>query len=247
MSEEFVTKVTESVRRHPDLYYSIKIEDEHIPFLPARGDPLNDTFCNVWHEYSYAMFDSIRQLIRYEKSLYAWKQLVEDTDDNVKNTVVMDYVFPTFRIACDLPSTFKDQVIRAVVKLTCISEGDSSPIATSSTGESKRMDWVKKIKRICKKNPDTKKLYDAIDRDLYNSQDATHFRNLHGFAIHDSSSNLVSGKPVTAAMASGVVMFGYEEPLDLVQELEIIDRHRRSIQNVYVMFDEYASKLYENL
>lgn len=87
-------------------------------------------FCDVFASYNDALFDSVRLMIRYEKSLMAWQEIVSEIDDKeARDTLVMDYVHPVFVTARDLPNVFKDRLVRGCVKLATIAKGDYSNFA----------------------------------------------------------------------------------------------------------------------
>lgn len=126
-SDSLSAQIASALSRHPALYYSTQLENSHIlahRFMASFfGDPFTDTF----NAYNAALFDSIRQMIRYEKPLSVWSTIVADIDSkDVRNTLVMDYIYPVFRFLSDIPNVFKDQLVRACVKLATISKGDCS-------------------------------------------------------------------------------------------------------------------------
>lgn len=89
-------------------------------------------------------------MIRYEKSLSVWSDVVTDIDSkDVRNTLVMDYIYPVFRFLSDIPNVFKDQLIRACVKLATISKGDYSFVQIN-TGKDRapRYNWFKELQRV---------------------------------------------------------------------------------------------------
>lgn len=114
----------------PDPLYPTKLNDSHIPRHAVKRDFINDVFCDVFASYNDALFDSVRLMIRYEKSLMAWREIISGINDReVRDTLVMDYVHPVFATACDLPNVFKDRLVRGCVKLATIAEGDYSYLA----------------------------------------------------------------------------------------------------------------------
>lgn len=149
MGEGQLHIITEIVQKHPALYYSTEIDDTRIRALPTDYDFFNDDFCHVWQEYNQALFDSIRQLVRYEKSLIAWNTLTEDIDGRVKDTIIMDYVYPVFRIACDIPNIFKDQIVRAAVKLEGVADGDYEILSQAEAGNSAYRGWFARFEKVC--------------------------------------------------------------------------------------------------
>lgn len=69
-------------------------------------------------------------MIRYEKSLMAWRKIFSEIDDKeVRDSLTMDYVHPVFVTACDLPSMFKDRLVRGRTKLATIAGDDYSNFA----------------------------------------------------------------------------------------------------------------------
>ena len=243
MDNEFMDKIERIVERHPRLCYSIELEDSHIPYRPAEMDMFFSTFYGVWREYSQALFGSIRLMVRYEKSLVAWSQLVEEADSEIRDTLVIDYVQPVFGAVCDIPNAFKDQLVRAVVKLEHVAKGDDTFIAIDVEDGSRRPNWYGELKKGCSGNL-AAEIRDVISNDLFERPDAKHFRIMHGSTVHDSSVNLVDGKASDIAIDSGVVIRTYQAPLDLKQELEVIDRQRKVIQSAYELFDAYTRELY---
>ena len=68
----FAEAIAGLVERHPVLYYRMKLEDSHIPLHVVERDFFGDTFLEVFRQYDNALFESVRLMIRYEKSLKAW-------------------------------------------------------------------------------------------------------------------------------------------------------------------------------
>ena len=181
-------------------------------------------------------------MIRYEKSLMAWREIISGINDKeVRDTLVMDYVHPVFVTACDLPNVFKDRLVRRCVKLATIAEGDYSYLRKS------RCNWFNSMSTACTNSPLGKQLRDIVDKDLYRSADATHFRELHGSGMHDLSQTLVAGSSQIASSANGPTMQVIIEAFDLDKELEILDRQRLKIQDAYLLFGKYGDALYEGL
>ena len=181
-------------------------------------------------------------MIRYEKSLKAWSKIIAGVDDKVlRDTLVMDYVHPVFVTAYDLPNVFKDRLVRGCVKLATIAEGDYSYLRKN------RCNWFNAMSTECTGSPLGKQLCDIVDKDLYRSADATHFRELHGSGMHDLSQTLVAESSQIASSANGLTMQIIIEAFDLDKELEILDRQRLKIQDVYLLFGKYGDALYEGL
>ena len=97
----------------------------------------------------------------------------------------------------------------------------------------------------CTNSPLGKQLCDIVDKDLYRSADATHFRDLHGSGMHDLSQTLVAGSSQIVSSAGGLTMQMIIDAFDLDKELEILDRQRLKIQDAYLLFGEYGDALYE--
>lgn len=241
-SDSLARAISRFVEIHPALYYPIKLNDSHISHHTVKRDFINDVFCGTFASYNDALFDSVRLMIRYEKSLMAWREIISEIDDKeVGDTLVMDYVHPVFVTACDLPNVFKDQLVRGCVKLATIAEGDYSYLRKS------RCSWFNVMSTACTNSPLGKQLYDIIDKDLYKSADATHFRKLHGSGMHDLSQTLVAGSSQIASSADGLTMQVIIEAFDLDKELEVLDRQRLKIQDAYLLFGKYGDALYEGL
>lgn len=241
-SDSLAQTISRFVEIHPTLYYPIKLIDSHIPRHAVKRGFINDVFCDVFASYNDALFDSVRLIIRYEKSLMAWREIISGINDKeVKDTLIMDYVHPVFVTACDLPNVFKDRLVRGCVKLATIAEGDYSYLRKS------RCNWFNAMSTVCTNSPLGKQLCDVVDKDLYRSADATHFRELHGSGMHDLSQTLVAGSSQIVSSANGLTMQMIIDAFDLDKELEILDRQRLKIQGAYLLFGEYGDALYEGL
>lgn len=105
----------------------MKLDGSRILFHTVKRDFFSNAFLDVFASYNIALFDSVRLMIRYEKSLKAWKEIVSEVcEKDLKETLIMDYVNPVFVAACDLPNVFKDQLVRGCVKLATSAKGDFS-------------------------------------------------------------------------------------------------------------------------
>ena len=103
----FAEAIAGLVDRHPAIYYRVELEDSHIPFHVVERDFFGDTFLEVFRQYNNALFDSVRLMIRYEKSLKAWREIVAGVDDKVlRDTLVMDYVHPV-KLLCMSTLSFR--------------------------------------------------------------------------------------------------------------------------------------------
>lgn len=241
MDDEFISALAELVERHPALYYQMKLSDSHIVHHSVKADFFGNPLLEVFRQYNASLFDSVRLIIRYEKSLRAWQEIIADIDDrDLKNTLIMDYVHPVFMSACDLPNVFKDRLVRGCVKLATVAKGDFSFLREG------RPRWFNVMKDVCADTLLGKRLCNVVDGDLYKSADATHFRRLHGFGMHDSSQSLVSGLNQTISPFDGIAIQAYTKAFDLDEELEALDRQRLRIQEAYRLFGEYGDALCEN-
>ena len=240
--DDFAVTIAALVAKHPSLYYPIRLEDSHVPCHAVRHDIFNDVFCDVFDSYNSALFDCVRLIIRYEKSLAAWRPIVDEVDDKVtRDTLIMDYVQPAFTVLCDLPNMFKDRLVRGCVKLASVSKGDYSYLSDD------RRNWFKSMEEVCGDAELGRQMNDLVDGDLYKVDDAKHFIDIHGAGMHDLLPTLVSGTGVTMSPAKGVVILTYNAEFDLGKELEIVDRHRRRIQDAYMLFGRYGDALYDEL
>lgn len=241
-NDSLAGSIAKLVGRHPALYYQMALDKSHVIFHTVKSDFFGDAFLEVFATYNIALFDSVRLMIRYEKSLKAWQEIISEASDKIlKDTLIMDYVHPVFVAACDLPNVFKDQLVRGCVKLATSAKGDYSYLRED------RRDWFRAMLRSCSDTPLGKKLCNVIEVDLYSCADATHFRKLHGAGMHDISQTLVSGLNQTISPFEGVTFQTYTKPFDLSEEIEVLDRQRLKMQNAYLLFGEYGDALLESL
>lgn len=59
-------QIATALSRHPALYYSTKLENSHIPAHRDMNSFFGDPFTDTFNAYNVALFDSVRQMIRYE-------------------------------------------------------------------------------------------------------------------------------------------------------------------------------------
>ena len=159
----------------------------------------------------------------------------------------MDYIYPVFKFLSDIPNVFKDQLVRACVKLATISKGDYSLVLINAVKDgAPRHNWFKKLQNSCSDTALGNQLIGIINEDLFEHPDAKHFRELHGYSAHDLTPTLVSGVNQSYSVGDAVTVQAYTPPVDLPNELAIIDRHRLRIQNAYALFGNYATELQRN-
>lgn len=215
--------------------------DSRIPLHVVRRDFIY-AYCDVFASYNAALFDCIRLMIRYEKSLMAWQVIVDEVEGKViRDTLVMDYVHPAFTLLCDLPNVFKDRLVRGCVRLASLSKGDYSYLCDN------RRSWFKAIKSVCRDTELGRRLCDLVENNLYQEDDAKHFLDIRGAGMHDLQSTLVSGTGVTLSPVDGAILQAYSPSFSLNKELKIIDRHRRRIQDAYALFGQYGDALYDEM
>lgn len=154
----------------------------------------------------------------------AWRKIFSEIrSKEVRDTLAMDYVRPVFVTTYDLPNMFKDRLVRGRVELATIAEGDYSYLRKS------RCNWFNAMSTACASSPLGKQLCDIVDKDLYRSADATHFRELHGSGMHDLSQTLVAESSQIASSANGLTMQIITEAFDLDKDLRFwIGRGYRS-------------------
>lgn len=147
-NDSFAGSIAKLVGRHPALYYQMKLDGSHILFHTVKRDFFSNAFLDVFASYNIALFDSVRLVIRYERSLKAWQEIVSGVSEKVlKDTLIMDYVHPVFVAACDLPNVFKDQLVRGCVKLASSAKGDFSYLREGRRG------WFRAMPSACSDTP----------------------------------------------------------------------------------------------
>lgn len=244
--EEFIDKMTDIVQRHLRVSYAMPIEDAHIAFEQVPSDFLNDDYCTVWREYNAALFECVRLLVRYEKALKAWEELCRDLEEDVRLTCLADYAYPTFRVACDIPLTFKEQLAKDVVKLEHLARGDRSLIEMDAD-ERRAGYYYKEVDRLESEDSGLSQIRSCLTTDLYESDEAQHLQGMHGKLFHDASATLMSGKTTIASFSRGMYATVVEGPIDLKAELGVLDCHRARIQRGYRLFNDRAHALFDSL
>lgn len=82
-------QIAVALSKHPVLYYSAQLENSHIPAHRGMKSFFGDPFTDTFNAYNVALFDSVRQMVRYENSLSAWSTVVADIDPrDVRNTLI---------------------------------------------------------------------------------------------------------------------------------------------------------------
>lgn len=243
---QFADEVSEALGRHPGLCYTTVLHDSHVPMHPRKHDLLDDVFSGVYNSYNDGLFESIRLMVRYEKSLMAWEEIAAEMEGGpLKDTVIMDYAYPVFIALCDIPNTFKDQLVRACVKLAALAKEDGSYIDVEERGS--RVNWFSEMSKLRSESCICRQLCDIVENGLFRDPDARHFRDIHGARVHDLSPSLASGLVQSRVLGDGVVSLIWSAPFHLASELEIIDRQRLRMQCAYRLFGEFADSLYNEL
>ena len=239
--KDFVTDISKVIAKHPALALSIKVDESHFAKKRVALSLLADEFHVIWARYNDGLFDTLRRMVRYERSVTAWCMLLNDiVDADLRNTITADYVDPVFRVLSDLPIAFKDQVVRGSVELAIVKQ-DPNPFET--IGCIKQGGWYKQFKDRVAVDSRSGELPDLLNDALYSSREAKRLRALHGCAMHDVSSNLMEGNPFVEQLVSGVIAYGVESPLRIADELDGIKAQRLVAQQAYDSFDSYVRKL----
>ena len=71
-ADQLSAQIAAALLKHPVLYYSAQLENSHILPHSDKESFFGDPFVETFNAYNAALFDSVRQMIRYEKSLSAW-------------------------------------------------------------------------------------------------------------------------------------------------------------------------------
>lgn len=243
MEDEFINQVAQVVERHSRSYLLVEIKDAHFRKYQPTYNLADGTLSDCIIEFNDAIFDSLRLLIRYLRSLYAWNAAIQDCSEEVRGTVLADYVYPVFRLACDIPNTIKDQIIRGTVLPESVSRNDYRFIESFGSEGNGRRNWYDLFETARKRDERLSKIQFIVNNDLYNSAEAKHFRDLHGRALHEVSTTLMSGRRVTAQVFDGGIITSFEEPIELKTELDRLDGFRSALQNSYFAFNTYCESL----
>ncbi|NCA32195.1 hypothetical protein [Adlercreutzia muris] len=246
MTEEaFITNISASLQKQAEIAYSIKIDNAHIPFYHVPFDFFCEEYTTLWKKYNLALFRSLQLYIRYLKQLLAWKEVLPKANSDAAPTLTMDYLHPVFRSICDIPTTFKDQLLRAATKLSRVSTGDFELISWKHEDRSKK--WPKEMERATLADVDLLPLCELVTEDLYESDTAKHFADLHGRFMHDAHPTLLEGMGDARQDSIGAIVYCSEEPLALNAELEALFRHLPLLSRSYQAFNEYAHSKYQLL
>lgn len=238
---EFLShEIAQVLSKQVSLCYSIHLEDSEVVYRPWSAGPVAG-FSELRNEYLYEVFDTVRQIIRFEKSLKAWDEVLGQVKDCTLGDVLrMDYAFPVFRTLFDLPILFKEQFIRYAVRLSLAAEGHSEKLEECSIWRSNH--WLKEFSAL--QSPWAADLVSFQEEHLYRSEDSKHFRDLHGRFGHDTPKSFLRGKGVTEFRSPGMVFSCVDSPVSISREIEAVDRHRRhDIQPAYTMLCQFADHL----
>lgn len=253
LSPEAMARIEELVRRHPSTMYSLRVDDSHIPYVEVPAPAIfDDEFVGVWREYNYSLFSLIRLSVRYQWSVLAWDKLLKEAEEDIRPTVTIDYLWPVMRSLVDIPTTFKDQLARGTVKLISLAEAGKTydertkymPLLGSEDAQ-RRLKWHDELKKLAKGDPRAQEIYVFAREEFFECPDALHLRELHGRLMHDASSNVLEGNTRLKIDGNGALIEVIEPPMNIVEELEVIQRQRRAMAEVYRMFNGYAAQLYQ--
>lgn len=233
-----------ALAKHSSLCDKVELDESEIPRKQVPSSFLGDDYqrkmyCGIWENYDYALLESIDLIAEYEKSLIAWHETIDSmSDDSAKLVVAKRYIYPTLRLIWDLPTTYKDQMVRAVVKLHSVSAKNYSIF-------SQDRHWIAELKRIaCSDFLVDIFNQNILEKELYSSNSASRYRRLHATAFHDVSPTLLTEQRYMHVTEDWVMFPDYLEQIDLSLEIESIDEYRKTINKTYPAFYAFASVLY---
>ena len=90
-------------------------------------------------------------------------------------------------------------------------------------------------------------LFELVTKDLYESDTAKHFSDLHGRFMHDAHPTFLEGMKDAQQDSIGAIVYYSEEALDLNTELESLLLHLPQLGRSYQAFNEYAYNKYLSL
>lgn len=231
------------VSRHVQLMHTYELEGARVQFREVPNGLAASEYESVWSEYNSGLFNTLCLIIRYQKSLMAWRDLLLSISSEIESNIRIDYVNPVLRTACDLPSTFKDQMIRAVVKLYALKHPKDSQASKVLKQWDEFRDWYSKAKYFSGVDASFKEMLDSLNVKLHESSQAKALEMIHGRTIHDVFTNLVDGNCHTVHFDTGIVLGVYEEPVNLQEAIDNIDALRSSMQELYPIFNVFAGNL----
>lgn len=241
----FITSISASLQKQAKVAYAIEIDGTHIPFHHVPSDFFCEEYMTLWEKYNTALFRSLQLYIRYLRQLLAWQEVLPEANSDIAPTLTMDYLHPVFRAICDTPTTFKDQLMRAATKLSRISSGDLALISWNH--EDRTKNWPKEMKHAALTDADLLPLFELVTKDLYESDTAKHFSDLHGRFMHDAHPTFLEGMKDAQQDSIGAIVYYSEEALDLNTELESLLLHLPQLGRSYQAFNEYAYNKYLSL
>lgn len=243
MSEEidaFANAIAGVIAKHPALSLSAEVEESHVVLKTIAEHPFGEPFYDTWNEYNHGLFDSIRRMVRYERSSMAWDELLKEVEDgDLKNTITVDYLEPVFRSLVDLYTAFKDQTIKGSVMLAILAR---EPDPVTQINNIKQGNWPNAFKARVGADAKSGNLPNLVN-DLYSNAEGMYLRGLHGNALHDTKSNLIESKRVVMPMAPGLIAVGIDSKIQLSEVLQKVKKQRLVVNKTYDAFDQYARAL----
>lgn len=245
IEKAFIANIYTHLQKQAEIAYTIKIDNTHIPFYDAPSDFFCEEYTTLWRKYNAALFKSLQLYIRHLKQLLAWKEVLPAVTSNVAPTLIMDYLHPVFKTICDIPTTFKDQLLRAATKLSRVSAGDFEFISWKHKDHTKK--WPKEMEHAALEDASLLPLYELVTKNLYESDTAKHFASLHGRFMHDAHPTLLEGVNDAQQDSLGAIVYYSEEPYNLSTEIEMLLFHLPLLRMSYQAFNEYANSKYRSL
>lgn len=214
-----ITNVSCSLQKQAEIAYAIGIENARIPFYQVPSGFFCEEHTTLWRKHNTALFRSLQLYVRNLKQLLAWEEVLPSVDSDATPTLIMDYPHPVFKTICDIPITFKDQLLRAATILSRVSVGDLEYI--SSKHKDRRRNWTDAMKRATAIDADLSPLSELPAKDLYGSDTVKHFASLHGRFVHDAHPTLLEGINDAQQDSIGTTVYYSEGPYNLSAEIKV--------------------------
>ena len=252
ISEQVASRLRlEALRLFEQRQRQVTLRASGVGMRPIDSIPvLRAAFYAILKRYNSAIIDNLTKLKRHEMSLRAWKSVLEEMEmpQEVMLPLFWDYVEPVLFMALDLPTAVKEQVTRATVSLNELADRGVDGLEKVIAWDGDRnYGWIRCFKGLSDDSYEFQVLKKAVDQ-LFEPHAAEELRNDHGRRYHAVPQRIGVGYPRiinTASVEDDFLSleFGFDEPLDLDEKLELIETQRLRAERAYDALWSYVQYL----
>jgi hypothetical protein len=211
---------------------------------------LQESLHGVWSEYNSAIVNNLLGLQRHIFVLRAWNDVLErfGEADDVRISVVIDFVEPTLFRARDLPGAIREQCHQCAGKMTYLFNSGDETLDYVRNPNKNSSDWRRyhdEQHLSCDEYDEFRRCLSSLHEKV--DDDAKRLALSHGQRHHDIATIVEMQRHVPKVwQEGGGIGYGYVvDEVKLADEIPVLDKQREHAYKAYTALSTYLDQIYD--